>query len=159
MEDESAPQHADVGVSPPILYASALALGIALGRGSDGESDARGRRIARATGCLSLAAGAGIGAAAIAELRRVGTNPSPYEATAALAKSGVFALSRNPAYVAATSLYLGAALLARSLPALTFLPIVLALLDHYVVDREERYLERRFGEEYRAYRAGVPRWF
>jgi protein-S-isoprenylcysteine O-methyltransferase Ste14 len=37
--------------------------------------------------------------------------------------------------------------------------VVLALLDRGVVDREERYLERRFGDAYRTYREEVPRWF
>jgi protein-S-isoprenylcysteine O-methyltransferase Ste14 len=36
---------------------------------------------------------------------------------------------------------------------------VLALLDRLVVSREEAYLERRFGDDYRHYRDAVPRWF
>jgi protein-S-isoprenylcysteine O-methyltransferase Ste14 len=157
MQDESAPGVAGVAISPPLLYGGALALGIALGRGT--ENGARGMRLVRVTGALCLGAGVVIGAATIAELKRAGTNLSPYRPTTALVTRGVFRLSRNPAYVAATSLYLGGALLARSLPALEFLPVVLALLDHYVVDREERYLERLFGDDYRAYHARVPRWF
>jgi protein-S-isoprenylcysteine O-methyltransferase Ste14 len=27
-----------------------------------------------------------------------------------------------------------------------------------VIDREERYLERKFGEQYLNYKASVPRW-
>ena len=58
-----------------------------------------------------------------------------------------------------TSIYIGIALYARSMPAFTLLPIVLALLDRLVVSREEAYLERRFGDDYRHYRDAVPRWF
>jgi protein-S-isoprenylcysteine O-methyltransferase Ste14 len=32
-------------------------------------------------------------------------------------------------------------------------------LDHAVVDPEERYLARKFGDAYRAYSDAVPRWF
>jgi protein-S-isoprenylcysteine O-methyltransferase Ste14 len=39
------------------------------------------------------------------------------------------------------------------------LPVALALLDRFVVDKEERYLDARFGEVYRRYRDGMPRWF
>jgi protein-S-isoprenylcysteine O-methyltransferase Ste14 len=154
---EQPPATADVAISPPLLYGGALALGLLLGRGS--ASDERGARLARACGLLCLGAGATIGSATIATLKGAGTNLSPYKPTTALVRNGPFRLSRNPAYVAATSLYLGVALLSRSLPALMFLPIVLAQLDHYVVAREERYLEALFGDAYRAYYARVPRWF
>ncbi|GAC1583735.1 MAG: hypothetical protein NVS3B28_03710 [Candidatus Velthaea sp.] len=92
-------------------------------------------------------------------MKRVGSNVDPFKPTTALATGGIFRLSRNPAYVGATAIYIGIALAARSIPAFTFLPIALALLDRGVVDREERYLEEKFGQEYRSYRAHVPRWF
>ena len=38
------------------------------------------------------------------------------------------------------------------------LPVVLAVIDRGVIAREERYLERKFGEEYLAYKRTVRRW-
>ena len=47
----------------------------------------------------------------------------------------------------------------RNLLIFMALPVVLAVMQVGVVHREERYLERLFGEDYRAYRARVRRWF
>jgi protein-S-isoprenylcysteine O-methyltransferase Ste14 len=154
---DAKPDTAGVAAPPPLIFGGALALGLALGRlQKENETCARCMRM---WGGAAVVAGLAIGAGAVDAFKRAGTNLDPYKPSTALATDGVFALSRNPAYVGATSIYVGIALYARSLPALTLLPIVLALLDRLVVSREEAYLERRFGDEYRRYREAVPRWF
>jgi len=42
--------------------------------------------------------------------------------------------------------------------ALAFLPAVIVMLDRFVIAREEPYLEQKFGQSYRAYKARVRRW-
>jgi protein-S-isoprenylcysteine O-methyltransferase Ste14 len=41
---------------------------------------------------------------------------------------------------------------------LLFLPIALLAIQRFVIAREERYLEAKFGEVYRDYKARVRRW-
>ena len=48
---------------------------------------------------------------------------------------------------------------ANSLWPLFLLPAVIFGLQRGVIEREERYLERKFADEYRAYCARVRRWF
>jgi protein-S-isoprenylcysteine O-methyltransferase Ste14 len=45
-----------------------------------------------------------------------------------------------------------------SLWVLLLLIPVLVILQRGVVEREEAYLERQFGEAYHRYKARVPRW-
>lgn len=142
---------------PPLIFAVALASGLAIER--DFRSAAPKAGTYRKLGIAAIVAGLGLGAGTLAWLRRAGTNPSPYAPTENLVTDGPFVWTRNPAYVGATSIYIGVAMCAYSLPAFTLLPVALALVDHLVVEYEERYLERRFGDAYRAYRARVPRWF
>ena len=142
---------------PPLIFGTALLGGLVLGALL--ERSGRARAVASGVGALAVIGGVAIGASAIGELKRVGTNVSPFLPTTALASGGVFRYTRNPAYVGATSIYIGIALLARSVPAFVLLPVALALMDSGVVDREERYLEKKFGAAYRAYRADVARWF
>jgi protein-S-isoprenylcysteine O-methyltransferase Ste14 len=155
--DDPVAETAGVAAPPPLIFGATLALGLALGRNAD--LDARSATYANRAGAIALAAGALIGAAALAGIKRVGSSASPYRPTTALATGGIFRFSRNPGYVGATSIYLGIALRRRSIPALALLPVALALTDRLVVTPEERYLERRFGAEYTAYRNAVPRWF
>jgi protein-S-isoprenylcysteine O-methyltransferase Ste14 len=55
-------------------------------------------------------------------------------------------------------IYAGVAALRNSLWAILLLPLVLIVIEREVIGREERYLERTFGEEYLAYKARVRRW-
>jgi protein-S-isoprenylcysteine O-methyltransferase Ste14 len=74
-----------------------------------------------------------------------------------LVDSGPYALSRNPMYVAWTLGYVGVALVAGTAWPLLLLPVVL-VVTQVVVLREERSLERRFGEAYRSYKASARRY-
>jgi protein-S-isoprenylcysteine O-methyltransferase Ste14 len=74
-----------------------------------------------------------------------------------LVDSGPYAASRNPMYVAWTAGYVGAALVAGTAWPLLLLPVVL-VVTQVVVLREERSLERRFGDAYRSYKTSVRRY-
>jgi protein-S-isoprenylcysteine O-methyltransferase Ste14 len=74
-----------------------------------------------------------------------------------LVRSGPYALSRNPMYVAWTLAYAGAASVANTAWSLLLLPAVL-VVTQVVVMREERSLERRFGTAYRSYKTSVRRY-
>ena len=74
-----------------------------------------------------------------------------------LVLGGPYALSRNPMYLAATLVYVGIALVLNAAWPLLLLPVVL-LATHVVVVREERSLERRFGNAYRTYKTAVRRY-
>ncbi len=148
---------AGVRVFPPLLFAGTL--GIALAAGRVPQSSIAGTRARRVLGTLSLALGAASIAGGATAIRRAGSNVSPFAPSTALATNGPYRFTRNPMYFGLTSIYLGVALLTRSIPAFVLLPVTLALADRLIVDKEERYLEELFGETYRAYRARVPRWF
>ena len=75
-----------------------------------------------------------------------------------LAGEGIFAHLRNPMYVGMALAVLGI-VIGYALEWTLIALIVGALVMHFgVVLREERYLERKFGEDYRRYKASVPRY-
>ncbi|MBI1823622.1 MAG: isoprenylcysteine carboxylmethyltransferase family protein, partial [Nitrospirae bacterium] len=91
-------------------------------------------------------------------MRAAKTNVNPYQPATALVTDGPFRYSRNPLYMALTLLYCGITFLVNTPWPLLILPAVLFILRRGVIDREERYLEKKFGEAYLQYRASVRRW-
>jgi protein-S-isoprenylcysteine O-methyltransferase Ste14 len=90
--------------------------------------------------------------------QRKGTAVEPWKPTTAIVTTGPYRLTRNPAYLGMALVYIGIALLADALWVLVPLPVVLLIIDRMVIAREERYLERKFGQEYVDYKVRARRW-
>ena len=90
--------------------------------------------------------------------RRAGTDFLPDRPSTRIMDHGVYARTRNPMYVGFAVATAGLAVLASSAWALLAVPLGLVLMQRLVVLRVERYLERKFGEEYLAYKRRVRRW-
>ena len=89
---------------------------------------------------------------------RIGTNVNPMQPALKLADQGIFAHLRNPMYVGMGLAVIGI-VIAFAFEWTLFALVIGALVMHFgVVLREERYLERKFGDDYRSYRASVPRY-
>jgi protein-S-isoprenylcysteine O-methyltransferase Ste14 len=92
------------------------------------------------------------------KFKRIGTNvPTNLPATTFVLQ-GAYRFSRNPMYVGGSAFFLGIGLLVGSLWMLAaYLPLGLYLWL-YLIPREEAYMERVFGDEYRTYCRRVRRW-
>jgi protein-S-isoprenylcysteine O-methyltransferase Ste14 len=91
-------------------------------------------------------------------LDAAGTNRSPNAPTAELVTRGPYHFTRNPLYLSVTLIYAGIVVLANALWAALLLPFVLVVMQKGVIEREERYLERKFGEEYLRYKSRTRGW-
>jgi protein-S-isoprenylcysteine O-methyltransferase Ste14 len=87
-----------------------------------------------------------------------GTNIPPNLPTTALVVDGIYRRTRNPLYLGTTLVYLGLSVAAGSFWAIGLVVSLLWVINTGVIAREERYLERKFGDAYRAYKARVRRW-
>jgi protein-S-isoprenylcysteine O-methyltransferase Ste14 len=90
--------------------------------------------------------------------RRRGTAVEPWKPSTALITDGLYRFSRNPIYLGFAITYLGFAIAMDSWVVLLLLLPCLAVVDRFVIQREERYLAARFGAGYEAYRGKVRRW-
>jgi protein-S-isoprenylcysteine O-methyltransferase Ste14 len=87
-----------------------------------------------------------------------GTNIPPTLPATALVVDGIYRRTRNPIDLGLTLLYLGLAVAAGSFWAVGLAVPLLWVINTGVIAREEHYLERKFGDAYRAYKARVRRW-
>ena len=141
---------------PPLIYAAGLAAGLLANR-LDPTPLLPGA-LSKVLGWPLVAGGLSLGPWGFRELRRAGTNVDPYHPTTAIVEGGPYRFTRNPLYVGMALVYAGVSARANALPAALLLPVVLHLVDRGVIKREERYLEGKFGEEYRRYKGRVRRW-
>jgi protein-S-isoprenylcysteine O-methyltransferase Ste14 len=95
---------------------------------------------------------------AIVTMSRAGSNVPTNRPTTTIVDTGPYRFTRNPIYLAMVLGLVGLAIAFNSLwPLLTLVPFVL-VIQYGVIAREEAYLERKFADVYRGYRARVRRW-
>jgi len=147
---------AGVVAPPPLIYLAALIFGLILNRRF--PSAFLPRTIARLLGWPLLGGGMLLAGWFEWAMRQADTPASPYKPVSHIATGGPFRYTRNPGYLSMTMIYTGIAALRNALWAIVLLPVALLVIQRGVIEREERYLERKFGEEYLRYTAQVRRW-
>jgi protein-S-isoprenylcysteine O-methyltransferase Ste14 len=158
-QQQTATGTAGVIARPPLFFLAALLIGFVLDRllrlpfpvpGSD--------LFYWIIGGSLILIGLALAAAGIRNFSRAGTPVRSIKPTRALVTIGIHGWTRNPIYLGMFLLYGGIAVAAQS-PWTLILTLPLAITIRYgVVAREEAYLERRFGDAYRDYKARVRRW-
>lgn len=147
---------AGVVAPPPLIYATGLLLGLWVH--SRIPLPLLPAKLRKPVGFSLL----GLGILGIASARQLmqkaGTNINPTRPTTVIIREGPYKLSRNPIYLSMTLIYTGLTVLLNTFWGLVFLPAVLFLMNRGVIEREERYLEHKFGDCYTTYKESVPRW-
>ncbi|MFZ0848769.1 MAG: isoprenylcysteine carboxylmethyltransferase family protein [Hyphomicrobiaceae bacterium] len=150
---------AGVITRPPFLYLACLILGLALEHLLPLRLSLPGTAVMQWTvGGGLILIGVAIVAGGVRNFSRAATPVPSNQPVRVLVTTGIHGWSRNPIYVGMFLLYAGIGIAARSPWVLVLaLPLVI-ILRYGVVSREERYLEQRFGDAYRDYKARVRRW-
>jgi protein-S-isoprenylcysteine O-methyltransferase Ste14 len=85
-------------------------------------------------------------------------NPSVHASSSQIFQSGIFGYSRNPIYLGMLLLVLGVALQFNILWIAIFMVPLILVMNRLVIEKEEIYLARKFGEKYFEYKKCVRRW-
>lgn len=72
--------------------------------------------------------------------------------------TGIYSISRNPMYVGLLFVYIGIAMIKGNWWTFILIPLVIYIINRFVIINEEKYLERAFGQDYLNYKMKVRRW-
>ena len=157
MADADPSDNAGVKIPAPIIYAVFFLLGLALESGLPIPA-LLPTIMAWLAGWLLCLASLVFIIPAMRSFRSVHTSMVPFRPASSLVTHGVYGITRNPMYLSLLLLYAGASIVFNLWWPIALAPALILAMDRMVIAREEAYLLRRFGEEYRRYRERVRRW-
>ena len=153
---QAARDNPGVVARPPLIYLCSLVIGLALQfvwplkvLPAPLEATVGGSLILVAIVLFTLS---------VREFLAAGTAIQTHRPTTTILRTGPYRFSRNPIYVSFTLLYIGIGVWVNSAWLLGMLVPTLIVISYGVIAREERYLARKFGDEYLRYKASVRRW-
>jgi len=154
--DATGADHPDVLALPPLILLGFIACGLLANRFYALPFVSGNARYV--TGAVLAALPFFITALAMLEMGKAGTNIDVRKPATAIVKGSIYSVTRNPMYLSMVLMLAAGAFLLNNLWLLIALPIFVAVIQKGVIHREEAYLEKKFGEEYTAYKSRVRRW-
>ena len=141
---------------PPLIFLAAILLGIALNRAWPLPFLSSTVRL---LGPVLTVCAVFLFLLSFREFRRAGTSVRGSERTTTIVRTGPYGFSRNPIYLSFILLVLGLSVWLNNLWLLVTLVPAVGFIALVVIPREERFLDRNFGDQYANYKAAVRRWF
>ena len=141
---------------PPLIYLAFILLGLAVDVVAPLRAGPSG--LGTPAGIILIIGALVLFASALREFKRAETPVETRKPTTAIIRTGPYRYTRNPIYLAMTALHLGIAFWVGSVWLFATLVLAVIVVSTGVIAREERYLIRRFGDDYTSYKASVRRW-
>lgn len=148
--------HASVKIHPPILLVIHIAVAYLLGR-----------FIAFPVAVSPLFRNIGLGLAGIGFLlgilafysfMKARTTLDPHGSVKTVVSTGIYRITRNPIYLGMVLMLVGFPLTFGNVWGIPLTPVFILLMNKLVIEHEEVYLAKKFGEGYTGYKSRVKRW-
>lgn len=150
--------HPAVYVPPPVIYVATFFLSIGLQQIIPIPLAWLATEVSHAAGWIILAAALMFLLPAFWRFAVSRNTLITVKPARSLQTTGIYALTRNPMYLALLVMYTAIAFFKGN--TWTFLLVIplIVVVQLYVIRKEEQYLQRQFGEEFKRYKSKVRRW-
>ena len=99
-----------------------------------------------------------LGIGAFLEFRKAHTTLDPHGSAKQLVTAGIYRFTRNPIYLGFLLMVIGCPLNSGVIWGLLLAPFYMMTMSRLVIEKEEAYLEKKFGKTYLSYKSRVRRW-
>lgn len=148
--------HADVKIHPPILLLFHLFAVFILNRLF--PLSFVFPKVLVWVGYVLVLVGLGLAFNAVSRFMRADTTVDPHGSVNTIVTNGPYRFSRNPIYLGFLCLLIGFPFIFRTYWGLILSPVFIVAINLLVIQHEEAYLEKKFGDVYTSYKSRVRRW-
>ena len=148
--------HADVKIHPPILTLIFIVIAYVAKRVIPIPFSVPD--ILRLIGFALVVIGFLFGVSALFAFRKARTTLEPHGQVSAIVSDGIYRFSRNPIYLGFLLMVIGLPLNSGSYWGVVLSPVFVMFMNSLVIEKEEAYLEKKFGDVYTSYKSSVRRW-
>ncbi len=150
--------HPGVYIPPPLIYAAIFAGAVLLQKNIAIDDSFFKKQLTQFMGILFFVPALYFMIRSLNQFIRTKNTVVTIKAAESLQITGIYKTTRNPMYASLVLVYLGLTCLMGNWWNIILLPLLLLVVQEYVIKREEKYLARKFGNEYMDYRQHVRRW-
>ncbi len=147
-----------VYIPPPLIYVLIFIAAIFIQKSVYIDDALFRLKLTRVIGILFLITAFFFLATSLAKFFKTRNTVILIKPASSLQTDGVYAISRNPMYVGLLFIYLGITCFIGSWWNIILIPLLIFIMQAYVIKSEEKYLERAFGDKFLEYKKRVRRW-
>ena len=155
---ESKKDNPGVHIPPPLLYVATFLLAVLFQRLMQFDREFFYTTTSKIVGSFIVVVGLFFSFPALRQFLKTKNTLVTIKSASSLQTTGIYSVSRNPMYLSLLLMYTGLAFLIGNWWTIILLPLLFLVVQEYVIKHEEKYLGRRFGQEYLNYKLGVRRW-
>ena len=148
--------HADVKIHPPVLTVIFIAIAYILKWTIPIPFVVSS--VLENIGFVLVVIGFLLGVAAFLAFRKARTTLDPHGKVSAIVTDGIYRFTRNPIYLAFLLMLIGFPLNSGNYWGILLSPVFVIFMNSLVIEKEEAYLEKKFGDVYTSYKSRVRRW-